>query len=183
MADLRSYTATETLKDGTVVTVRVPRPGDETRIRTAFHNLERETVYTRFFGYKSEVTDAELERITGVDCVRDMALVVTIGEGRAEVVIGGASYFAIGGGTAPGGSAELAFTVEEDYQGLGMASLLIRHLIGIARRQGLARLEAEVLARNLPMLSVFRRSLVPVTVRHEADTVHISLDLAGDAAP
>ena len=71
----------------------------------------------------------------------------------------------------------MAFTVEENYQGLGIASSLMRHLIGIAREKGLSRLEAYVLPRNLPMLSVFRRSGLPMTLRHEDDAIRVTLSL------
>jgi GNAT superfamily N-acetyltransferase len=174
--ELRNYLVHETLKDGTQVTVRAVRPDDGPRIRRAFEGLERETIYTRFFGYKQEVTDAELGHITGVDFRRDVALLVTIDSGDEEIVIGGASYFAVPS-DSPDRSAELAFTVEEDYQGLGMAGLLMRHLIGIARRNGLARLEADVLARNLSMLAVFRRHGLAMTLRQEGDVVHVTFDL------
>jgi hypothetical protein len=58
------YVFAETLKDGTAVTVRAARADDGLKIRRAFHNLERDTVYTRFFGYKGDVSDADLARIT-----------------------------------------------------------------------------------------------------------------------
>ena len=175
MFDPRSYVVQETLKNGMVITVRAARPGDGHKIREAFKNLERETVYTRFFGFKSEVTDTELERITGADFNRDVALLVTIGCDAAETVIGGASYFAIDEG--PYRTAELAFTVEEDYQGLGMASILMRHLVRIARQNGLSQFEASVLIRNLSMLAVFQRSGLPITLRNQGDSVHVTLSL------
>ena len=121
-----SYVFAETLRDGTVVTVRAAGANDGPRIRRAFLNLERDTVYTRFFGYKAEVSDAELGRITGADFERAVALLVTIGAGEDEVVIGGASYFVSGSVAAAGRSAELAFTVEEDFQSRGIGSLLMR---------------------------------------------------------
>jgi RimJ/RimL family protein N-acetyltransferase len=176
MVDPKHYAVEETLKDGTAVTIRAARPGDGSKIRQAFRNLAAETIYTRFFGYKTEVTDAELARITGVDFDRNVVLLVTIGSDETETVIGGASYFATDA-AAPDRSAELAFTIEEDYQGLGIASSLLRHLVRIARSNGLHRLEADVLARNLPMLSVFRRSGLPMTLRHEHDVVHVTLSL------
>jgi RimJ/RimL family protein N-acetyltransferase len=174
--DLCNYHVEETLKDGTAVTVRAVRPDDGDRIHTAFKGLERETVYTRFFGYKNDVTEAELARITGVNFERDVALLVTIGHGEAEIVIGGVSYFATDADPNVR-SAELAFTVEEDYQGLGIAGSLMRHIVRIARQQGLDRLEADVLARNLPMLGVFRRCGLPMSLRHEEDSIHVTLIL------
>ena len=171
-----SYVFAETLRDGTAVTVRAAGANDGPKIRRAFLNLERDTVFTRFFGYKADVSDAELDRITGSDFERAVALLITIGAGEDEVVIGGASYF-VSDSAAAGRSAELAFTVEEDFQRRGIGSLLMRHIIAIARVKGLDRLEADVLSRNRPMLNVFRRCGLPMAVRHEGDVIHVILSL------
>ena len=176
MQDLRNYAEKETLKDGTIVTVRAVRPDDGDKIHKAFKSLDRATVYSRFFGYKADVTEAELAHITGVDFERDVALLVTIGSGEDEMVIGGVSYFAVDS-DVPGGSAELAFTVEEEYQGQGIASSLMRRLAEIARQKGLGQLEAEVLTANLPMLNVFHDSGLPMTLRQDDDIVHVTLSL------
>lgn len=178
MEELRNYLAREILKDGTIVAIRAVRPDDGPKIRKAFKSLSPDTVYSRFFGHKRDVSDAELSHITGVDFDHDVALLVTTGCGEDEMVIGGASYFTIDP-TRPGGSADLAFTVEEEYQGLGIASDLLRRLIEIARQKGLARLEADVLADNQPMLAVFHCSGVPVTLRREDEIIHVTLALHG----
>ena len=171
-----SYVFEETLRDGTAVTVRAAGANDGPKIRRAFLNLERDTVYTRFFGYKADVSDAELGRVTGADFERVVALLVTIGTGEDEVVIGGASYF-VSGSAAAGRSAELAFTVEEDYQSRGIGGLLMRHMIAIARAKDLDRLEADVLSRNRPMLNIFRHCGLRMTARHEGDVIHVTLSL------
>jgi RimJ/RimL family protein N-acetyltransferase len=177
MVDKNSYVFNETLKDGTPITLRAARADDGPKIRRAFGNLDRDTIYTRFFGYKSDVSDAELERITDADFDRDVALLVTIRSGDEEVIVAGASYFAIET-EPPARSAEIAFTVEEDYQGRGIASLLLRHLVRIAQAKNLAYLKADVLARNVPMLAVFRRSGLPMTLRRQGDVIHVVLSLS-----
>jgi len=177
LASPRNYLLKQTLKDGTIVTLRAVRRDDGPKIRQAFHTLAPETIHTRFFGAKTNVSDSELRRITDVDFERDAALLVAIGEGDQQIVIGGASYFALDAFDPPR-SAELAFTVEEDYRGRGIASLLMRHIVRIARANGLLALEADVFARNMPMLAVFRRSGLPLILRHDADVVHATLALA-----
>jgi hypothetical protein len=71
--DARSYAASETLKDGTAVTVRAIRPGDAGAILQAFRGLDRESVYRRFFNPKKGLSPAELEQLTGVDLNRALA--------------------------------------------------------------------------------------------------------------
>jgi RimJ/RimL family protein N-acetyltransferase len=166
----------DTLKDGTRVTIRAVRPDDGDRIHAAFRHLSRESVYKRFMGYKRDVSEAELRHITGVDFKRDVALLVTTGAGDDEIVIGGASYFAIDSNT-PSQRAELAFTVEQEYQAQGMASRLLRRLIRFARQRGVLQFEADVLSGNLPMLHVFRASGLPMKVEQDGDAVHVTLSL------
>ncbi len=178
MQDFNGYTSQEILRDGTIVTVRAARADDGPAIDRAFHKLERDTVYTRFFGYKADVSEAELTRITGADFDHAVALLVTVGAREDEMVVGGASYFVIDH-AAPPRSAEVAFLVEEDYQGCGLASALLQHMVRIARTKGLNQFEADVLARNLAMLRVFRQSGLPMTLTREGDVVHVVLSLGG----
>ena len=181
MLDKESYAFTETLRNGISVTLRAVRADDGPKVRRAFSKLNLDTIYTRFFGYKKDVSDAELVRVTGVDFDRDFVLLVTIGSGESEEIIGGASCFIITSGSASR-RAEIAFIVEEDYQGLGIGSLLLRHIVQIARERNLAALEADVLARNLPMLAVLRHSGLPMATQRTDDVVHVAFFLRGARA-
>lgn len=178
--DDRQFSQAATLRDGTPVTIRAIRADDRGRIVDAFQKLERESVYTRFFSHRREIPPDMLDRVAEIDFDHVGGLVVTLGEGPAETVIGGASYFA---GTTPEGTraAEVAFTVEEDYQGQGLASKLMTLLTIIARRHGIRRFDADVLAGNAPMLSVFQRSGLPMRKRSEGGVIHLTLDLTQQA--
>ncbi len=134
MLNKEGYVFSEILRNGRAVTLRAARAEDGPKVRRAFGKLEPDTIYTRFFGYKSGISDAELIRLIKTDFDCNVALVVTIGSGDAEEVIGGASYFAIDADPSAG-VAEMAFIVEEDYQGLGVASLLMKHIVHIARER------------------------------------------------
>jgi RimJ/RimL family protein N-acetyltransferase len=170
------FLATDTLRNGTAVTVRHIRPDDRDRLARAFRNLERDTVYTRFFRYIAEPTEEQLRRATLIDPGRGVALVVTTGAGADEVIIAGGRYMlpAVAGEKR---AAEIAFLVEEDYQGLGIAGRILRYLAEIARAQGVSRFDAEVLSRNAAMLRVFARSGLPLKQRREGGTVHVELSL------
>jgi GNAT superfamily N-acetyltransferase len=176
MLDKESYIFTETLRNRLSVGVRAAHADDGPKIRRAFGKLNPDTVYTGFFGYKADVSDAELARITRMDFDHDFALLVTIGSGDQEEAIGGASCFTIGS-SAGGGPPEIAFTVEEDYQRLGLARLLLRHIVQIAREKNLAALEADVLVRNLAMPAVFEHSGLPMATQRDGEVVHVTLSL------
>lgn len=165
-----------TLRDGRSATIRLMRPDDRDKLVAAFAKLDRQTVYTRFFSFRNELPEGPLNRIHTIDLVRLAALVVTLGSGADETIIGSATYVA--DEAADGArTAEVAFTIEEDFQGQGLAGGLLAALADIARGHGIVRFEAEVLAHNGAMLAVFRRSGLPMRLRHAADVVHVSLDL------
>jgi RimJ/RimL family protein N-acetyltransferase len=175
MINPSDYFEHETLKDGTKVTVRAIRPDDAPSLLEVFSQLDSESIYRRFFSPKKELSTAELEQFTDVDFDRVVALVVTVESPNGETLVAGGRY-AMEPGDRPN-SAELAFTTAATHQGRGGASLILRHLVRLARDAGLSRLEADVLAENAPMLSVFRRSGLPMTQRREGGVTHITLSL------
>ena len=180
MNDPRDFECADTLRNGLAVTIRHLRDDDRERIANAVRQLDRESIYTRFFGHR-ELTEAGLDRIMAVDPRRTVALVVTTGSGADEIVIGSGRYI-VDNPDADVRTAEVAFMVEEDYHGLGIAGRLLRHFVDIARAQGVAAFEAEVLAQNKSMLAVFARSGLPMRKRNEGGTVHVTLSLQGAAA-
>jgi GNAT superfamily N-acetyltransferase len=178
MLNVSNYNRIEILKNGQKVRIRAIRADDKARILEAFENLEAESIYTRFFQAKKTLTDRELKAITEVDFENIVGLVVTIGPEEKEVIIGAGRYAAFD--TDDGRrSAEVSFTVEEDYHGQGIASRLLRHLSQIARGKGVGQFEAEVLANNRAMLAVFSQSGLPMQKQHEGDTVHVTMSLIG----
>jgi RimJ/RimL family protein N-acetyltransferase len=172
--DPRSYRRYFNLKNGVAITLRAIRPDDRERLRRAFSHLDPGTIYTRFFGAKRELSEAELTAATEVDFDVVVALVAVL-DSDPEAIIGGGRYVRSTGPRSP--DAEVAFTVEEDYQGLGLASLILRELAAIAKAAGVVRFIAEVLPANTAMLQVFRRSGLAMSSRTEDGVVRVALDL------
>src|SRR5262245_34489269 len=171
----QNYAATEKLKDGTAVAVRAIRRDDAGTILKASRNLDRESVYRRFFSPKKELSGDELEQLTDVDFSKVVALVVTTPSSEGEVLIGGGRYAVEDPESC---AAEIAFMTDGAYRGLGIASLILQHLALIAREAGISRFDGEVLADNQPMLAVFRRSGLPMQLRRDRGVIHVTLSLA-----
>jgi GNAT superfamily N-acetyltransferase len=170
--DAGRYVAAETLKGGLAATVRALRPDDRDRVARAVRGLDRQSVYYRLFSYRNELTEAALDRIMRFDPVREVVLLMTVGEDAAETIVGSGRYVT----TSPA-TAEVAFMVEEDYHGRGIASRLLRHLASVARANGISTFEADVLADNRAMQAVFARSGWPMRTRREGGAVHVTLAL------
>lgn len=179
MIDAAKYDQIATLRNGMKVRVRSIRPDDKDKLVKAFKNLDPESVYTRFFYHKKMLTDAELRAATEIDFESAVALVVTTGDGEQETIIGAGRYAVIDE-SGPARSAEVAFTVEEDYHRQGIARILMQHLAIIASEKGLSCFVAEVLPENRGMLAVFSRSGLPMKTERGGDAVHVTLSLTED---
>jgi RimJ/RimL family protein N-acetyltransferase len=179
MIDAKNYSAQETLKNGLRVTIRAIRPEDKERLVAALKELDERTLYLRFFGPKQEFSHRELKEATDVDFVRTVALVTCVQNNEGEKIIGAGRYIAFGNADPPD-MAEVAFTVEEDYHGLGIAGKILRHLAVIAKQKGIVRFHAEVLPQNKGMLAVFNRSGFPVKEEFSEGLAHVTLSLVDD---
>jgi RimJ/RimL family protein N-acetyltransferase len=173
MPEAATFSSVESLRNGRSVEIRALTPGDQTGLAAALERASAESFYRRFFGVKRELGEKEVEFFMNVDFVNHVALVAVTQEGRGPIIVGGARYVVVRPGTA-----ELAFAVVDEYQGQGIGSLLLRHLVDLARRAGLEELIAEVLPENTPMLKVFEKSGLALEMKHEAGVVHLALRLA-----
>lgn len=167
--DASRYSAIETLRDGRKAEIRALEPEDRAGLLAAVAGMSDEARYRRFFAPKRTFSEKELDYYLNVDFVRHVALVAVL-DGE---IAGGGRYIA-----SEPGRAEVAFAVDDEHQGRGIASALIRHLIAIAREAGLRELIAEVLPDNAPMLKVFERCGLAMAVRRDPDVLHVTLDLA-----
>ena len=174
MIDARNFAAPDNLKDGTPVTVRAIRAGDREAIAAAFAGLDRNSVYTRFFTYKKQLTEAELRQLTEVDFEHVVALVVVEIGIDGEELLGGGRYCS----EQPlnsARSAELAFVTADAHHGRGVASVILKHLVQHARDRGLTHLDAVVLAHNRAMLAVFQHSGLPMQTTLEAGVLQVRI--------
>lgn len=170
--DPRNYVATATLKGGLDVTIRALRPDDRERVARAVRGLERQSIYYRLFSHRNELTEAGLDRIMKFDPDQEVALLVTTAVAGEETVIGSGRYVR----SAPD-KAEVAFVVEEDYHGRGIAGQLLRHLAIVARNRGITTFEADVLAGNKAMQAVFARTGWPMQSQRDGGALHVTLAL------
>jgi GNAT superfamily N-acetyltransferase len=176
--DVRRISEVIRLHDGRPALLRAIRPDDRERLATAFLALTPESVYLRYFSSKSELTPANLDRLCMPDFRDRVVLVVTLGTGSDETIIGSGGY--VTHAAADGARiAEVAFVVEEDFRGHGIAAKLLEVLAGIARADGIDHFDAEVLGRHAPMLQVFAHSGLPMRKGQELDgVVSLTLSLA-----
>jgi RimJ/RimL family protein N-acetyltransferase len=172
MTKAAAYSVVDTLRDGRSVTIRALKPEDRSAMLSAVGRVSAQSLYRRFFGPKRGFTEKETDFFVNVDFVQHVALVATIDGSDESTIIGGGRYIV----TQPG-TAELAFAIVDEYQGQGVGTLLLRHLVLIARESELQQLVAEVLPENAPMLALFRKCGFALKKGGGAGVVHTVLQL------
>jgi ribosomal protein S18 acetylase RimI-like enzyme len=174
--DIANYTATEELRDRRTVTLRAIRPDDKGHLADTLGKVSPESFYLRLFSGKRNFSDDELKRMTSVDFVNIVALVAVLEKDGIDRIVGGGRYVRIEP-LGTGQRAEVAFLVDDAYQGLGIGSRLFKHLVAIGRESGITQFEAEVLPSNTAMLTLFSRSGLPVVTTRSRESVHIKIQL------
>ena len=134
------------LTDGTTIEIRPARPDDFEAVRDMHARMSPENLYMRFFGISRVAAEQEARRICREPAPDRAALLASL-DGR---VIGCCSYQEIGDE-----SAEIGMAVADDMHSRGIGTLLLEHMISLARSQGVRTFTAETLAQNAPMLNVF----------------------------
>jgi RimJ/RimL family protein N-acetyltransferase len=173
MSKAASFSTTELLRNGRPVEIRALRPGDRDALLAAAGRTSDQSLYRRFFTVRRAFSDEEVASFVNIDFIDEVALLAVTRAGAREVVAGGGRYIVVQPGTA-----ELAFVVVDEFQGLGLASALLRHLTALARAAGLREFVAEVLANNTAMLRVLERSGLTMKRKRESGVLHITLQIA-----
>src|SRR3979490_982885 len=150
MSETTNYTARELLSDGSQIEIRALRREDEADMLAAVGKTSAQSLQRRFFAMKRHFSDKERAFFMDIDFKNHVALVALAEEAGHKVVVGGGRYIVF-----EPGRAEMAFVVIDTWQGRGIGSILMRHLVKIARDAGLKELTAEVLPENAAMLKVF----------------------------
>jgi RimJ/RimL family protein N-acetyltransferase len=171
--ELAQLEGTFPLHGGGTAHVRAIRADDTERLRAFHRQLSPESITFRFFRYMPELPLEEAERFTHVDYERRMALVATSGSGESEQILGVVCYDHIGPQTA-----EVAFVVEDHWQGHGIATALLHLLADYARRRGYTTLVAITMGNNARMIEVLHNSGFPCTTHYTTGEVEVHLDIS-----
>ena len=162
------------LADGTTVEIRPAGPGDFEAVRAMHAAMSPDNRYLRFFSFSETNAGTEARRVCRAPAPGHGALLAL----AAGQVVGCASYEAADAGT----SAEVAFAVADTMHHQGVATLLLEHLVSLARSQHIDMFTAETLGENTAMQRVFADAGLPCH-RHRANgLVEVSIPFPRDGA-
>ena len=167
--------AERTLEPG--LRVRLIRPDDEAQLIALYDRLSQHTAYQRFFTAMQRLPPDWAHFLANVDYETRLALVVEReGPGGSEV-IAVRRYEP----TSEAGVAEVAFVVQDGWQGRGLGRLLLRELSAAAEARGIRRFRAWVLADNSRMLRLLSHYTRVVSRSIESGVVELVFEPQGRA--
>jgi len=169
-----NITCTHVFKGRLTVQFRAIKPSDEEEMRRLFYRFSEKAVYYRYFSPIKTMPHQKMQDYVNVDYSRFMSIVGTVEQGGVEKIIAEGRYVRQ---TDRPLYADTAFVVDENYQGLGIASFLLNLLIKTARERGVQVFTADVIADNKSMLRVYEKSKLPMRAVMEYGAYNLTMPL------
>jgi len=138
---------TDTLRDGTHVIIRAIGRKDVELERAFIERLSPESRRMRFLGQIGKPSDEMLRKLTDIDYKNEMAFIALVHRDGKTQEIGVSRYSA----SADGKFCECAITVDDEWHNKGLATLLMHHLIDVARARGISTMVSYDAIDNGPM--------------------------------
>ncbi len=142
-----------TTRSGLPILMRPVRINDEPLIKDLFYSLSDQSLERRFMSMRKDVPHKMRQEFVIIDYSEEMIILATIEQNHKEIAIGMGQFIK----DENTHTAEVAFTVREDFQHRGVGTVLLTYLTQLAKNDGLLGFTAEVLLENKPMLSVFEK--------------------------
>jgi len=140
------------LRGGQEIRIRPIRPEDAQLEIDFVERMSERSRYLRFFSAGRGLTPQMLARLTQVDYDRELALIALSGDEHEQIV--GVTRFSP---NPDGESCEFAVAIADDWNGRGLATVLMERLRDAARDAGYRRMTGTVLAENDSMLRLMAR--------------------------
>jgi acyl-CoA synthetase (NDP forming)/GNAT superfamily N-acetyltransferase len=156
------------------MTIRPAGPGDYEAVKRLHEAMSPDNLYFRFFSASRASAEREARRVCLEGVPGRTALLGLLGDELAGL----ASYEMSDGGAA----AEIALAVSDAMHRRGVATLLLEHLVSLARARGVKTFVAEVLPDNYPVLRVLGDAGLTVRRRFGNGVVELSMPVPPNAA-
>jgi len=157
------------LYDGQRVTFRPAKPVDDRLIQEHFYNMDEKDVQTRFFSIRRSFYREDMETMFQVDYIKNLSIVAVTGEVGFEKIIGLGMY-----ALEHGEVAEVAFSTAKEWQGKGIAGVILNKLAEAARENGLLSLVAYVMPKNTGMIKLFKKLPYKIKTKIDSDMLILS---------
>ncbi len=156
--------------DGVEVTMRPTKPFDESRLQEHYYNLDKDSVVSRFFHEKTRFVRSDVEGLSQIDYTDNLTIIGVVGSFGFGKVIAVGEYLL----DEKTKLAEVAFSVDKEWQGKGLGRILMNKLFHAAKENGIKGLMAYTVPHNRAMLGLFKTLPYKTTTKSEDDVLILS---------
>lgn len=117
-----------------------------------------------------------MKKLTEVDFKHHVAIVAELEHQGEKNDIGVGRYIELKD-NGPERTAEIAITVDDEHQGLGVGTLLFQHLVVLVRNHGISRLVADILLNNKSMIEIIKHSNFKLETTTSYGVTHIEFNI------
>lgn len=158
-------------KNNTAIKFRAIKPSDEEGMRRLFYRFSDTEVYYRYFTPVTAMPHAKMQEYVNIDYSTTTSIVGYVDIHGQERIIAEARFVMNDEKTF----ADIAFIVDAQYQGLGIATYMYKRLTELARQAGLKGFTADVLSSNKEMMHVFSKGDIEVKTTIEDGIFSLSM--------
>ena len=160
-------------KNNINIRFRAIKPSDEDQMRRLFYRFSDKAIYYRYFSPIKTMPHEKTQEYVNVDYRDVLSIVALVGEPGQQTIIAEARFAKHQNKPL----VDIAFVVDEAYQGYGIATYLYQMLARLAKGRGAQGMTADVLASNRAMLKVFEKGDFPVQAKVEQGVYALTIDL------
>ena len=161
----------QTFRNNISVTFRAIKPSDEEGMRRFFYRCSEQMIFYRFFYSIKTMTHDQMQEYVNIDFGKELSIVGITGDSGMEKIIAEARFVTDDNDDY----ADVAFLIDESFQGMGLGTFLLNLLIDLAKKRELKGFTAEVLPDNQPMLKVFQKTDHMLETRIANGTCYIKI--------
>jgi GNAT superfamily N-acetyltransferase len=174
------YWTEEVTRQGAPLIIRSTHKGDRLAMQNILRQLSPTSLYMRFLAPKRQLSDRDLDYLTNIDQAKHVALIAELIGPQDHFPVGVARYICDADDPSV---AELAISVVENYQRRGIGTLLLRHLLLLAKRNGITKVYGLALSENVRLISMVEHLELPTKFELADDgLVKISIALVNASA-
>jgi acetyltransferase len=166
----KKYETSWKMRDGRSVLLRPIKPEDEPLWLEMFQNFSEQSIRYRFFQIIKDTPHEVRVRYSNIDYDREIAIVAELKEERRQIL--GVVRLII---EPDGKKGEIAFIVADPWQGLGLGTKMVDHMIEICKDKGLETVYAFMLPDNHRAIRLLKK--MGFTIEHAQDVAKATLNL------
>ncbi|MEK6986703.1 MAG: GNAT family N-acetyltransferase, partial [Candidatus Thermoplasmatota archaeon] len=166
------WESAHTFEDGTRMFFRPIKMTDEEMMKDLFYRCSEHTIYHRFFHSLKSMPHRDLVHFVHLDYSNEMGIVGIAQDPEQperEEIVAVARYYL----NRNTNFAEVSYLVRDDFQRRGIGSFVVKYIARIARENGIAGFDAEILSDNPPAMRVLHKLGFPVETMVAGGNYHL----------